>query len=180
VPRFSLFLLGTDRPGIVSAVSGALGKHGCNLEDSTATVLQDHFALMLVVTAPDQSTAESLEQALEAAVGAHDLVVSVREFHETAPATDSSVSYEPLVISVHGSDQPGIVHAMADVLAAAGANIVELSTQLVGDPESPVYVMNIRALAPEGAQDAVSNEVDRTAAKLGVHCFVRRDDADTF
>ncbi|MFZ0665252.1 MAG: ACT domain-containing protein [Acidimicrobiales bacterium] len=180
MPRFSLFLLGTDGPGIVATLSGALESHGCNLEDSTATVLQDHFALMVVVTAPDGTTAASLEEAIESTVKRHDLVVSIKEFHESVPAMDPSGSYEALVISVHGSDQPGIVHAISEVLARGGANIVELSTQLVGDPEDPVYVMNIRALAPEGTRDAVAVEVDRASEELGVHCYMRRDDADTF
>ena len=46
-------------PGIVAAVSGALGEQGCNLEDSTMTILQGHFAILLVVTAPEGTTAGS-------------------------------------------------------------------------------------------------------------------------
>ena len=66
VARFSLSALGVDVPGIVAAVSGTLGDQGCNLEDSTMTILQGHFAILLVVKAPDALSTSDLETALEA------------------------------------------------------------------------------------------------------------------
>lgn len=179
MPRFSLSALGADTPGIVAAVSGALGEQGCNLEDSTMTILQGQFAILLVVTAPDQVTAASLESALAPVVKRFDLVIAVRPLKDAAP--EQSVPArdpEPLTISVHGADRPGIVHAVASTLAELGGNVVDLSTQLVGDPERPVYVLTLRAVAPAGSADDVAEAVVRTAGELGVHCTVRPDDAD--
>jgi glycine cleavage system transcriptional repressor len=179
VSRFSLSALGADSPGIVAAVSGALGEQGCNLEDSTMTILQGQFAILLVVTAPEETTAASLESALAPVVDRYDLVIAVRPLKdaaegETVPAQDSAA----LTISVHGADRPGIVHAVAGALADGGGNVVDLSTQLVGDPDRPVYVLTLRALAPVGSADEVAGAVMRTAGELGVHCTVRPDDAD--
>ena len=42
-------VLGDDRPGIVSEVSSALADLGCNLEDSTMTLLRGHFAMVVLV-----------------------------------------------------------------------------------------------------------------------------------
>lgn len=178
--RFSLSALGADTPGIVAAVSGALGEQGCNLEDSTMTILQGQFAILLVVTAPEGTTAASLESALGPVVGRFDLVIAVRPLKDVAPgADDLAVSdHDPLTISVHGADRPGIVHAVAGALAEHGGNVVDLSTQLVGDLEQPVYVLTLRAVAPAGSADHVADAVMRTAGELGVHCTVRRDDAD--
>jgi glycine cleavage system transcriptional repressor len=180
MPRFSLSALGAVGPGIVSAVSGALGDQGCNLEDSTMTVLQGHFAILLVVTAPDGTTASSLESALQAPARLFDLVVDVRPMSDAEPAAKSGDSEpsEPLTISVHGADRPGIVHAVAGALAEHGGNVVDLSTQLVGEADNPVYVMTLRALAPSGTSDALAADVTRTAGAMGVHCTVRQDDAD--
>ena len=61
--RLWLSALGADRPGIVAAVSSVLVDLGCNLEDSTMTNLQGHFAVLLVVSAPDGLTAAALEYA---------------------------------------------------------------------------------------------------------------------
>jgi len=176
--RFSVSALGADGPGIVASVSGALGEQGCNLEDSTGTILQGQFAMMLVVTAPVGVTASSLEAALGAAAERHELVVAVRPLREVEPVSEAPDNSEPLTVSVHGADRSGIVHALADALADGGGNVVELSTQLVGDPGRPVYVMILRALAPEGMADAVAKKVRDKADELGVHCTVRRDDAD--
>jgi glycine cleavage system transcriptional repressor len=177
--RFSLSALGADGPGIVAAVSGALGEQGCNLEDSTMTILQGQFAILLVVTAPDSTTATSLEAALGPVADRFGLVVAVRALNDGPTTAGSDVeNSEALTIAVHGADRPGIVHAVAGALAERGGNVVDLSTQLVGDPERPVYVLTLRAVAPADRVDDVADAVMRTASELGVHCSVRRDDAD--
>src|ERR1700722_2045571 len=92
MPRFALSALGVDVPGIVAAVSGALGDQGCNLEDSTMTILQGHFAILLVITAPEGTTAADLEAALDASAKQFDLVIAVRPLVERAPGADSDIS----------------------------------------------------------------------------------------
>jgi glycine cleavage system transcriptional repressor len=179
MPRFSLSALGVDAPGIVRAVSGALADQGCNLEDSTMTVLQGHFAILMVITAPASCSTESLESALDDAVRQFGLVIAVRPLGEATGDLAQAEGSEPLSIVIYGSDRPGIVRAIADSLAGRAANVVELSSQLVGDPESEsVYVMTMRALAEQGTGDEVLDAVRATAEGLGVQCTARRDDAD--
>jgi len=177
--RFSLSAIGVDRPGIVAAVSGALGEAGCNLEDSTMTILRGHFAILLVVSAPGATTPESLGSALREASETFDLVISVRPIDVPSGEGLGIVSSEEaLTVSIHGADRPGIVHAVSGALAEAGGNVVDLSTQLVGEPDDPVYVLTLRAVvAPENA-DRVAVAVKQTAGSLGVHCTVREDDSD--
>ncbi|MFL5879210.1 MAG: glycine cleavage system protein R [Actinomycetota bacterium] len=50
--RFAVSVFGRDRPGIVAAVSRVLADAGCNLEDTSMTILRGHFAMMLVVAGP--------------------------------------------------------------------------------------------------------------------------------
>jgi glycine cleavage system transcriptional repressor len=143
------------------------------------TVLQGHFAILMVITAPDPCSTESLEAALAQASKQFGLVVAVRQLPEVPGGGYQDHDSEPLSIVVHGSDRTGIVHAIADSLAERGANVVELSTQLVGDQQSDhVYVMTLRALAERGSADEVIDGVIATAKSLGVHCTARRDDAD--
>jgi glycine cleavage system transcriptional repressor len=179
VARFSLSALGVDGPGIVAAISGVLGEQGCNLEDSTATILQGHFAILLVVTAPDGASASSLESALAPVAQELDLVISVRPMKEAGPLDETvTESYEPVTISVHGADRPGIVHAVAGALAEAGGNVLDLSTQLIGEAGDPAYVMTLRAEVPREASDEISKAVIAKAHEMGVHCSVRLDDPD--
>ena len=61
VTHFAVTAVGADRPGIVAAVTGAFVDHGCNLEDSSMTILRGQFAMMLVVDAPAGVGAGELE-----------------------------------------------------------------------------------------------------------------------
>jgi glycine cleavage system transcriptional repressor len=199
VARFSLSALGADQPGIVAAVSGVLVDLGCNMEDSSMTILRGHFAILVVVAAPPQMSAEELERALGPVAQAFDLVIAVRLLTETVELGDGSeLSRAPGVSSpagapwpgaqavgeawtivVHGADRPGIVHAVTSVLAEAQANVVDLTTHLVGEPEAPLYVMTLRATLPAGeAGDSAARRASETVSSLGVHCTAQRDEAD--
>ena len=63
--------LGDDRPGIVDELSKALFKHNLNIEDSRMSVLGGEFAVLLLVSGPQQSIDDfvgdtaSLEQTLK-------------------------------------------------------------------------------------------------------------------
>jgi glycine cleavage system transcriptional repressor len=178
--RLWLSALGADRPGIVAAVSGVLVELGCNLEDSTMTILQDHFAVLLVVSAPDHVSAAALEGALGDVARRFELVVAVRPLAD-APRRDGGRAHavEPWTVAVHGADRPGIVRDVTRALADAGGNVVDLSTHLVGERDAPVYVMTLRVTLPAGddAEDA-AERIRRSAAALDVHCSVHRDEVD--
>jgi glycine cleavage system transcriptional repressor len=178
--RLWLSALGADRPGIVAAVSGVLVELGCNLEDSTMTNLQGHFAVMLVVAAPEGVTAGALEEALVAVAGRFELVVVVRPLGDApAPGQVPGAPTESWTIAVHGADRPGIVRDVTSALAAAGGNVVDLSTHLVGGTDAPVYVMTLWVtLAAGEAGEAAAEAIRQAAAALDVHCSVHRDEVD--
>jgi len=178
--RLWLSALGADRPGIVAAVSAVLVDLGCNLEDSTMTNLQGHFAVMLVVAAPDGVSAGALEDALGAVAGEFELVVAVRPLEDAPPpGAASGTGTEPWTIAVHGADRPGIVRDVTGALAGAGGNVVDLSTHLVGGAGAPVYVMTLWVTLPAGAQgETAAERIRQAATALDVHCSVHRDEVD--
>jgi glycine cleavage system transcriptional repressor len=178
--RLWLSALGADRPGIVAAVSGVLVDLGCNLEDSTMTNLQGHFAVMLVVAAPDGVTAAALEDALGGVAGSFELVVAVRPLGDApAPGDAARAATESWTIAVHGADRPGIVRDVTSALAEAGGNVVDLSTHLIGPTDAPVYVMTLWVtLAAGAAGEAAAERIREAAAALDVHCSVHRDEVD--
>jgi glycine cleavage system transcriptional repressor len=178
--RLWLSALGADRPGIVAAVTGVLVDLGCNLEDSTMTNLGGHFAVLLVVAAPDGVTATDLEDALGEVAGRFELVVAVRSLGPAPPAGEPQPSpVDPWTIAVHGADRPGIVCDVTTALAAAGGNVVDLSTHLVGDVGAPVYVMTLWVTLPAGrAGEEAAGRIREAAAALDVHCSVHRDEVD--
>lgn len=175
--RFALSAIGVDQPGIVAGVSGALVELGCNLEDSTMSILQGHFAILLVVSGPEALGAGNLEAALQPVVGRFELVAAVRPIDDAPSAAAPGVPY---TVSVHGADRTGIVHAVTKALAEVGGNVVDLATHLIGDPDAPVYVMTLRVTLPDAAAaPAAEAHISEAAEVLGVHCTMHPDDADT-
>lgn len=168
--------VGTDRPGIVAAVTRLLFEAGANIEDSRMAILGGQFAMMLIVALPPGTDADALSAALGPVVSELDLVASVRPVAE-APAEHAEGS--PFVVSVYGADQPGIVHRVSKLLAERRVNISDLATHVLeGDP--PVYVMILEVIVPADTDDAtVAGELKALADELGIDVSVRPMDADT-
>ena len=176
MPHVAVTAVGADRPGIVAAVTGVLVEQGCNLEDTSMTILRGHFAMMLVVDTPPSLSAEELEEALASAAAALDLVVTVRPIDE---AVGASPQGEAWTVSVYGADRPGIVHGVASTLAAAGVNIVDLATRVIGDPSRPVYAMLLEVTVPPGVDPAaLGDQLKALASELHVDCSLHPADAD--
>lgn len=176
VHHVAVTALGVDRPGIVAAVTGVLVRHGGNLEDTAMTNLGGHFAMMLVVEVPDEERAEALEQSLVEEVGDLGLTVAVRPIVESPPGSPQG---EPWAVSLYGADRPGIVHAVAEKLAEHGANIVDLSTRVVGPGPDHAYVLLLELSLPAGSDgDRLGIELTELASELGVEIHLRPDDAD--
>jgi glycine cleavage system transcriptional repressor len=176
VTHFAVTAVGADRPGIVAAVTRAFVDHGCNLEDSSMTILRGQFAMMLVVDAPAGVGAPELEQALALPAADLDLVVSVRP---AAEAEDTLRETAAWTVSVHGADHPGIVHGVTALLAERSVNIVDLSTRVVGAPGHALYTMVLDVtLPPDGDPAELERELENKAAELGVTCRLHPSEAD--
>jgi glycine cleavage system transcriptional repressor len=169
--------IGADRPGIVASVTGVLYQHGCNLEDTEMAVLRGHFAMMLIVSAPDLLTADALEQALTEATGT-DLVVAVRAIDDSVPAAPAGDRWS---VAVYGADRPGIVHGVTSLLADADANVLDLETRVIGDAARPVYAMLLEITVPPDVDgDALAARLMEHARAVGVECTMRPAEADVF
>jgi len=177
--HFAVTAVGADRPGIVAAVTGAFAEQGCNLEDSSMTILRGQFAMMLVVDAPVGVGGEALEAALARPAAELDLVVTVRPAGEPVERADLADEAVAWTVSVYGADHPGIVHGVASLLATHDVNIVDLSTRMVGTPESPLYAMLLEVTLPPAADpQELGRRLDAKAAELGVTCRLHPSEAD--
>jgi glycine cleavage system transcriptional repressor len=163
VPELAVTAVGADRPGIIARVTRVLYEHGGNLEDSSMTILGGHFAIMLLVDAP--TDAETLETELAQATRDLGLVVTVRP---VGPGSDSRPATH--VLSVYGSDRPGIVHAVTQALAGADVNVTDLTTRVI-DGERAVYAMMLEIslpddLTPEEVTGSVLADVAEVEASI--------------
>jgi glycine cleavage system transcriptional repressor len=153
-------VLGHDRPGIIAETTDKLAGLGLNLEDSSMTRLRGHFAMTLICAG--EAGDQEILDALADLTADGTLTVTVREVPEEHV---EAVEATPWVLSVHGGDRPGIVSAVAGLVARAGGNITDLTTRLAGD----LYVLVAEVDLPVGADAAaIEAELRAVAAELGV------------
>lgn len=158
---FAIAAVGADRPGIIAALTRVIADAGGNLEDGSMTVLSGHFAIMLL-TEIDADPA-ALEASLHDATARFGLTVTVRE---VGPADRPPPPTH--LLSVYGTDRPGIVAEVSQALAAMGINITDLTTRVI-DGERAVYAMALEiALADDMDADAVRDAVARDVAGVEV------------
>lgn len=170
--HFALTIVGRDRPGIVSQVTEILFKQGCNLADSSCSILGGQFAMILILGHPHFTDRESFGDAFKPLEDA-DLTVALRVL-KPGGEVRSNIEGDLCMISVYGSDKPGIVYRVANVLGEKKVNITDLNTKLVGTEERPVYVMVIEAALPEGVgEDDVDNWLAPIRDELQVDISVR-------
>ena len=166
----AITVLGHDRPGIIAETTDKLAGLGLNLEDSSMTLLRGHFAMTLICAG--EAGDEAIEQALAPLTSDGTLTVTVREVPEEHGVASDGTAW---VLSVHGGDRPGIVSAIAGLIARAGGNITDLTTRLAGD----LYVLVAEVDLPGGADSqAIEAELRAVGEDLGVGVSLLPADTD--
>jgi glycine cleavage system transcriptional repressor len=168
---YAISAMGADRPGIIAAVAAALVPHGVNVTDSQMGILRGHFAMTLIVTAPDGLDDEALAADLASVSERLGLEVAVvlKPVEEMSSAAADVPTH---TITVHGADHPGILAAVTAALAAESANVIDLQTRLVGD----VWMMFVEAAVPD--ETALRDRLDAVAAQQDVEVALRAAEAD--
>jgi len=133
-----LTLVGADRPGIVARVTRAIFEAGGSLGEASMIRLGGNFTIMMMVSG--DGTSQELERAVSEV--ATDLGL---RFHMDPVAGGLHRHMVPNVqIRVTGADRSGIVADVTGALADTGFNILELESDVAGDEDHPVYIMNIQ------------------------------------
>ncbi|PLX92166.1 MAG: amino acid-binding protein [Desulfuromonas sp.] len=170
--HFALTIIGRDRPGIVSSTAEILYQLGCNIADSSNNILGGQFAMILIISHPTITDRDEIEQAFSQLEeqGLSVFVRTLKPGGEQRPELPG----ELCMISVYGSDKPGIVYQVAKVLSENNINIIDLNTKLIGTAERPVYVMMCETLLPENLEtDELKAMMNELKNRLHVDISVR-------
>lgn len=146
--RFIMTAFGKDRPGIVADVTQVLYENGCNLEDTTMTMLSDEFTLNLLFSTNLDDVETTLVNACRELEEEKKISAFVRPLQQTR---STSATKLPLcTIHVEGMDQAGIVYKISQYLADNALNIVDLKSTVKATPESGtvLYLMDIHIHLP--------------------------------
>ncbi len=140
--------IGDDRPGLVEALSAAIGNNGGNWQESRLSQLGGKFAGLILVTLPDDK-GEALEADLRA-LAATGLSVRVT----SCDAQAASAAGRTIELTVVGPDRPGIVKEISHALAERQFNVLEMESGVSSAPMSaePLFQAHIVASIAEDAQ----------------------------
>src|SRR5262249_46943257 len=124
IPFYLLTAFGKDRPGIVAHVTRLIYQLNGNIEDASMTRLGGEFAMMLVVAFPNSHAGDRLVKALPLVQRQTSLTINAKPITRSL-AHAKRQSQATHLISVYGTDRPGIVYKAAQTLADRHINITD-------------------------------------------------------
>jgi len=146
-----------------------------NIEDSQMSILRGHFAVMLIVAVPDSVDREELARRLGPVRDRLELeTLAIDQVDEMDPARPQASH----VITVYGSDHPGIVHAVSAALAELGVNITDLQTRLTGAGEEALYLLLMEVALGDADPQQVRSALDAVSRDARVEVGLRALDAE--
>lgn len=142
---YLLTVSGVDRPGIAATLTNALFQGGCSLGEASMVRLRGHFTIMMMCSS--DADLGGLWGLVEPAARDLKLRVHIDEVIEPAGRHEPNVQ-----ISVFGAERAGVVAQVTAALAAAGLNILNLSSVVGSQDGGGGAVMLIDGHAEQGAR----------------------------
>ena len=157
-----LTAIGRDRPGLVEEVAEFFLERGGNIEESRMANLLGQFAIAVLVS----GSAESIEQI---AADADALRTQTGlELHLTPVASERALHRQELRFRGQALDEPGLVHQVADVFRANGANIESLATTIEPAPVTGAPVFTIDAVVSATDASALAAALEPVCERLDI------------
>ena len=169
--RFIMTAFGKDRPGIAADVTEILYENGCNLEDTSMTLMAGEFTLILLFTAGSADVSGPLSRDCRRLEQEKGISAFLRPLEPQKAVDKPGNAVFIRTLHVEGLDQAGIVYKVSRFLADNRINIADLKSTVKASPESgtAMYVMDIRVQIPnETAMDPVEKGLRAVADDLNV------------
>lgn len=175
---FILSAIGKDRPGIVADVSEVIYGCGGNIEDSSMSLLRNHFALLLLFSTEREEVNQKLSSDLKRLEWEKNLSVffSPITFEEAHPGVRGA--YDRYKITTSGIDHAGIVFKVCRLLADRGINIIDMKTHRLISAESgtPIFEMEIDVEVPRSvSEEGLRRDLHQLADELRIDLVMRRN-----
>lgn len=116
-------LIGDDRPGIVESISRIIVEHGGEWVESRMANLSGKFTGLLRVNLPDDGCEAFADDLKSKTAGLQIMVEQVEQ--------EKPIEGKGYRIDLIGQDRPGIVHTIAAALAANGATVDDMETEVM-------------------------------------------------
>ena len=174
---FILSAIGKDRPGIVADVSEVIYECGGNIEDSSMSLLRNHFTLLLLFSTEREEVNQKLSSGLKRLEWEKNLTVfySPITLEEAHPKAKEQT--DRFKITTSGVDHAGIVFKVCRLLADRGINIVDMGTRRVLSAESgtPLFEMEIDIQVPRSiSEQGLREDLHHLANALMIDLVLRK------
>lgn len=143
--------LGTDRPGIVHALSKAVLAHNGNILDSRMSVMGGEFAVLMLVSGSEETLA-NLEK--DRADMAHELglLLTLKRTQPRAPRP----SARPYEVRVEAMDNPGIVHDITHYFSSRAISIEDCQTTTYPAPHTGTTMFSLHMVLSVEAEQSIA------------------------
>lgn len=174
---FILSAIGKDRPGIVADVSEVIYEGGGNIEDSSMSLLRNHFALLLLFSLEREEMRQNLTSTLKRLEGEKHLTIflSPVTLQEAYPLPNEETRCFKLTTS--GVDHAGIVFKVCRLLADQRINIIAMETRRLLSAESgtPIFEMDMKIEVPQSAsEERLRKDLHRLAEELRIDLVLKK------
>jgi len=161
-------VLGSDRVGLVAALTGRLHDMGGNLGDTSFAVLGTGFEFTSVVELPADVSADQAAADLAGVPLLGGADITVQDFRQQATHDESGrVTHQ---IRVEGGDQAGLVARLSEVFVEFGANIVRMNSEKMPDKQGDHYTMIYDVRIPDGVANRCLTTIANTAEQMHLAC----------
>ncbi len=172
---YAVTVIGKDKPGIVAGVAKVLYEKGFSIEDSSSTLLKDQFSMIVIVSIYENMSIIELKKSFYKLRTDLNMSVSVRRIEpEELEELEHKKEGDTFMVSVYGSDKPGIVYGVSKAFADNNINIIDLRTR-VTKSDKPLYVMIMEISVPKDITERQLNKLlGQTCQSLGVDYSARK------
>ena len=117
--KLIISVIGSDRPGIVSELSGVITNNGGNIEESRMTRLGSDFVIIMLISVSSGCKA-SLVLALND--------IKNLSLNTKVTKSDAIITGEHCQITLNGADNEGILNVLSNYLSEKSMNIQDMDT----------------------------------------------------
>jgi len=163
--------IGEDRPGLVEEISEVVVAHEGNWLESRMAKLAGKFTGIIQIAVGSDSV-HQLDSALQ------NLKSPELELMVEIGSSSADESGNLLTLSILGLDRPGIVRDVTQALSEQGANILEMSTDIMPAAMTGGSMFNATAIIEGGLDqdlDSLMERLEAVALALGVDIDLSED-----
>jgi len=159
----AMTIIGPDRTGLVESVARIVAEQGGNWLESRMCRLGGEFAGILRVEIPAEKKSTLLDALQKLQQNGLQIVV------RADPPVSISAPGQQTKLEIIGGDRPGIVREITRVLARAGVNVEEFSSEVASAPMSGemLFKASARLQLPKRCDlAALKKDLEKIAADL--------------